>query len=48
MVYMGIEDGVYIWLPYACPWDWAIRREYAATLDELLTHRSGLGTTYIN
>ena len=38
----GAVDGVRVWLPYASPWAWAIRREYAPTLDELLTHRPGL------
>ena len=39
----GAVDGVRVWLPCAYPSAGAIRREYATTLGELLTHRSGLG-----
>ena len=37
----GAEDGVRVWLP-SFPWAGAIRRKFATTLGELLTHRSGL------
>jgi len=37
----GAVDGVRVWLPYASPWAWAIRREYATTLSELGSHRHG-------
>ena len=38
----GAVDGVRVWLPCACSWAGAIRREYVTTPGELLMHRSGL------
>ena len=39
----GAVGGVRVWLPYACPSAWAIKREYTKTLDELQMHRHGVG-----
>ena len=36
-------DGIHVWLPQACSWAGAIRREYATTLGELGSHRHGRG-----
>ena len=44
----GAVGGVRVWLPYACPSAWAIKREYTKTLDKLQMHRHGVGGRSIN